>query len=577
MVTNTEIFRPKAYSYIRMSTEIQLKGDSLRRQAEVSRKYAEAHGLELDQDFDLTDVGKSGFTGENITSGNFGRFLTAVREGRITKGAYLLVESLDRMSRQEPMLALQPFMDIVKAGINLVTLDDERVFSGKISFEDLIISIAKMSRANEESVRKSDRLNKAWENKRANAKTTKLTARCPSWLRLADDRKIFVQIPDRVAVVRRIYSDAIAGLGAYSIVRALNAEMIPTFKGGDKWRTSSVANMLSNRAVIGILQPNRMVGGKREPDGPPVIDYFPAIISVETFESAQRSRLSRRSSPTGERKGSGGRKGLHYANLFSKLAVCAYCKKPMQFQNKGKPPKGGTYLVCSTAIRNGGCNANGHWRYDHFETAFLSFVEKLDLASLVSTEQVSSKRDELTRQLEAAEGTQLRLERELALVYTTSQKLTDGSDFLARKITECEPGIQTAKETQQKLRHEMSALHENQLIYYRNTGHMNELIDKVRATRGIGVFKIRAQIASRLQLLIEALELTVPNDAEDDQRFEVSFRDGASLLVFVDSTDPKKVLQVVRRDETGAYIMTDGAGEFIDRYTFDEPSEIFGH
>ena len=38
------------------------------------------------------------------------------------------------------------------------TLDDERVFSGKISFEDLIISIAKMSRANDESARKSDRL-----------------------------------------------------------------------------------------------------------------------------------------------------------------------------------------------------------------------------------------------------------------------------------------------------------------------------------------------------------------------------------------------------------------------------------
>ena len=107
------------------------------------------------------------YSGKNIASGNFGRFLTAVREGKIEKGSYLLVESFDRMSRQEPIVALQPFMDIVNSGLVLVTLDDERVFSGKISFEDLIISIAKMSRANEESARKSDRLKQVWKEKRA--------------------------------------------------------------------------------------------------------------------------------------------------------------------------------------------------------------------------------------------------------------------------------------------------------------------------------------------------------------------------------------------------------------------------
>jgi hypothetical protein len=37
--------RPKAYSYIRMSTEGQLQGDSLRRQTDRSRQYALEHGL----------------------------------------------------------------------------------------------------------------------------------------------------------------------------------------------------------------------------------------------------------------------------------------------------------------------------------------------------------------------------------------------------------------------------------------------------------------------------------------------------------------------------------------------------
>src|SRR6476661_5432796 len=183
MVNSTQNRSARAFSYVRMSTEVQLKGDSLRRQLETSRKYANEHSLELVEDLDLRDIGVSAYRGKNIASGAFGRFLAAVREGKIEKGSYLLVESFDRMSRQEPIVALQPFMDIVNSGLKLVTLDDERVFSGKISFEDLIISIAKMSRANEESARKSDRLSKAWQAKRDNVAEKKLTARCPSWLR----------------------------------------------------------------------------------------------------------------------------------------------------------------------------------------------------------------------------------------------------------------------------------------------------------------------------------------------------------------------------------------------------------
>ena len=117
MVTVEQSARPKAYSYVRMSTDLQLKGDSLRRQLEASRKYAETHSLELVSDVDLHDIGVSAYSGKNIASGSFGRFLALVREGKIEKGSYLLVESFDRMSRQEPIVALQPFMDIVNSGL----------------------------------------------------------------------------------------------------------------------------------------------------------------------------------------------------------------------------------------------------------------------------------------------------------------------------------------------------------------------------------------------------------------------------------------------------------------------------
>ncbi|KAB1089302.1 hypothetical protein F4V91_24910 [Neorhizobium galegae] len=66
--------KSKAYSYIRMSTEVQLRGDSLRRQTEASRNYAVKHGLELVEGFQLEDIGVSAFHGRNVAQGSLGRF-----------------------------------------------------------------------------------------------------------------------------------------------------------------------------------------------------------------------------------------------------------------------------------------------------------------------------------------------------------------------------------------------------------------------------------------------------------------------------------------------------------------------
>jgi DNA invertase Pin-like site-specific DNA recombinase len=46
------------------------------------------------------DAGLSAFDGSNITRGKLGRFLDDVQAGRIPRGSSLIVESLDRLSRQ---------------------------------------------------------------------------------------------------------------------------------------------------------------------------------------------------------------------------------------------------------------------------------------------------------------------------------------------------------------------------------------------------------------------------------------------------------------------------------------------
>src|SRR3954468_1191676 len=120
--------RPKAYSYIRMSTEGQLRGDSLRRQVDRSRAYAAEHGLDLDETTRFNDIGVSAFRGKNLKVGALAQFLEAVRTEKIARGSYLLVESLDRFSRDEVLNAQAEFLQLIRAGINVVTLIDGHVF-----------------------------------------------------------------------------------------------------------------------------------------------------------------------------------------------------------------------------------------------------------------------------------------------------------------------------------------------------------------------------------------------------------------------------------------------------------------
>jgi hypothetical protein len=96
-----------------------------------------------------------------------------------------------------------------------------------------------------------------------------------------------------------------------------------------------------------------------------------------------------------------GRKGRNFTNLFSSIAVCAYCEAKLKFRNRG--PNGGVSLTCEAALRGLSCDATT-WRYKDFETSFLTFVRELDLPSLVQDGQESRRRKALDESLAALEG-----------------------------------------------------------------------------------------------------------------------------------------------------------------------------
>lgn len=394
--------QPKAYSYIRFSSPEQAKGDSQRRQRDAAIAYSKEHGLDLAKakEYTFFDAGRSAYKGEHVDdSGELARFLTYVNDGTVPSGSYLLVESLDRLSRDKVMVALNQFTDLLRKGIKIVTLSDKRVYSEdspSIAME-LIISITVMTRAHEESATKGKRVSAAWQNKRNLARDSKvpLGNACPAWLMLENGS--YVPIPERVEVIERIFAMAIDGHGQTSILKRLNEDGVPVFGSvgetgrnrSGAWGTSSVGKILNNRSLLGEYQPMHIVNGIRCDDGEAVTGYYPAVIGEDTFLQAKAARTQRRNSKST-------RQTINF-NIWQGLAKCRLCGDAMHLVNKGKPPKGYTYLQCHTA-KKGKCK-NGLIRIEHAGLIFQEVLAKVDSMSLVH-----GKSAEIRKKLETTVG-----------------------------------------------------------------------------------------------------------------------------------------------------------------------------
>src|SRR5947209_6172576 len=176
---------PTAYSYIRFSSSAQAEGDSLRRQTERAEDYCRRRGWRLDTSLTLRDLGESAFRGDNALTGNLGTFLTAVERGNVTPGSVLIVESFDRISRQGIDEGYEVVKRILKSDVRIVNLSPEREFdrdaTKSLSRGALEIQLI-LERAAEESERKSDRIGRAWAEKRKGARAGGgMTERVPGW------------------------------------------------------------------------------------------------------------------------------------------------------------------------------------------------------------------------------------------------------------------------------------------------------------------------------------------------------------------------------------------------------------
>lgn len=358
----------KAYSYLRFSTPDQMRGDSYRRQAQLARDYAVRHNLELDDELTFEDLGVSAYRQRNVEVGRLGDFLDAVEAGLIAQGSYLLVESLDRISRQSARKALRVLEDIVESGITLVTLSDGREYTAEALDNDptaLLMSVLIFMRANEESVMKARRLRAVWASKRDGAANKPMTSICPAWMKRIGDT--FELIPERAAVVRRIYDLYLSGTGQDSITKKFHEEGVAPFGRTGNWHRSYISKILGNPAVAGTLVPHRTdyVGGKKKRISlDPIPGYYPAVVDRDVYERVQAMH---------QQPGARGRHARQpVRSIVANLARCPGCGGAMTRTSKGgrNRPK----LVCVAAKTGAGCSYRSVW-YEDVERAFVDYAD----------------------------------------------------------------------------------------------------------------------------------------------------------------------------------------------------------
>ena len=459
---------PVAYSYVRFSSLEQQKGDSLRRQITASAEYAAQHGLTLDETLRVHDLGVSAFHGSNYEHGALGQFIAAIDNGTISPDSYLLVESLDRLSRLPVTEALAIFQQIISRGITIVTLTDSAVYSKERLKNDwlpLLTALVSMSRAHEESAMKSKRVKAAWDAKKERAKKNKevLTKRCPWWLKASDDRSRYEIIEEKAAIVRQMFQLAKDGMGGWSIARYLNEQGIPTAHRAKYWQNSTVGFNLRNIAAIGVLQLDQDHNGQTTTNTF-IEDYYPPIIEKSLFYEVQALRKER---DRDQGSVAAGRKG-RYLNIFQGIVKCGYCGAGMHVRNRSATRPGNLY--CGKSLEGAGCIGTSY-NIGDLESEFMEFTRELDalrvLGDETSKNAVVAKRSELVACEGMLEDAEKRLSNlmiametggDIKMLVTRTRTLEGQMNNLKKQRLELQSELQTLTNTSQDEQHSYEAL-----------------------------------------------------------------------------------------------------------------------
>ncbi len=403
-----------AITYKRFSTKAQEGNSSLDRQTIAINAMVKEREWKVVEE--LEDLGRSAWSGDHLKSGQLGKFKERVDAGEIDPGTVLVVENLDRLSRQNIKKARRWVEEVTEAGIKVAVANKNKVFDeASLSGEniiDLLEYLLEAKRSTEESKTKSERNTGAWRKAERDAEATGklITRTVPAWLTVDDDGNR-VEKPERGNIIRRIYEMSASGMGYMSIARTLNEEGLEPWGTANKsnlWEWSYIRNVLRHPAVEGEYHCGRKIGRLT---GQIIHDYYPRVVSEELVQRARSAGANR--------SRTGGANYKNPANLFAGLLKCEVCgtnmiRRPSRSLTHERAGRQASYLQCYDAKRGGTCTNRAFYRYEHFEKAALDVILSLALQNQFfkrtdEAAKLSGQLAQATKKLETKRQQQRRL------------------------------------------------------------------------------------------------------------------------------------------------------------------------
>ncbi len=339
----------------------------------------------------MKDEGLSAFHGTHIKRGAFGLFLAAIESGRVKKGSILIVESLDRISRDEPIIAQGILAQIINSGIKVITTIDEQEYDRESVRREpmkLVYSLLLFVRSNEESETKRRRVKESiirqilcWKE---NGKGEII--RCgtnPYWVKDRNDKRGFELITERVNVVKHIISLYMNGCGFNKIVRHLNDTTEPFNK--KKWYANYIQRFIKNRTLVG----DREITIDNETFI--INNYYPKLITDQEFSLLQYE-INKRASTKSQRK---------IPNIFTgmKVSYCSNCGATIAAKNyasrvnkQGNLADGFRRIRCASDYKVSDCINTKSVKSIFVERALLEFCQdKLELSSIIDNDDKTTE------------------------------------------------------------------------------------------------------------------------------------------------------------------------------------------
>lgn len=382
---------PTAWSYARVSSAEQATaGGGIARQRDdtLARAWCQQHGYTFATTFQFTG---SAYSGRHLQDGTpLRQWLDQACSGALGQHPALLVEEIDRFTREAGHRLLGELGAIFQAGVWLVALRDGTVYSSEAFEQDdrlLVDLLDEIRAAHRYSLRLSRRLSSYWGQVRDRAKDGKLQRPdrlAPWWISAVDGEW---QLNDRAPTARRMFLRALE-VGSSTIAREFNEQGIPPVTAGRRWTSGGITRHLRNPASYGLL---RLLPKTNDPIEVP--DHFPPLLTRAEWDQVQAAIATRKRLP--ETRAAQGQCWW----VGQRLTRCTCGSVCEVFTSQPRPGQNYRYLRCARwRHERAVCNAHGY-RLEVVTAHLLTRLQPQQLALMLG--QVPA--DHLAKVLAAAD------------------------------------------------------------------------------------------------------------------------------------------------------------------------------